>query len=208
MVSPRTYQLGARSAAVAQTRARVVAAARDMFAEEGFHRVSLDALAQRADVARATVYHQFGSKLGLLEAVVGDFERRAGLDALAELIEHTPSDRLLRATVTAGSDYWATDPPLVRKTIAIAATDSDAAQLLAGRDAGRLELLTRVVERLVADDRLQDSCSPQSALDTLWLLTGFAAYDELTHGRAMSTAAAAALLAELAERQIYGDAPA
>jgi len=60
-----------------------VAAARSLFADAGFHRVSLDETARRADVARATVYHQFGSKLGVLGAVVEDYEQRAGLAALA-----------------------------------------------------------------------------------------------------------------------------
>jgi AcrR family transcriptional regulator len=69
------------------------AAARRLFAEAGFHRVSLDEIARQADVARATVYHQFGSKLGVLGAVVEDYERRAGLAALAELIESGPGRR-------------------------------------------------------------------------------------------------------------------
>src|SRR5215207_10811502 len=114
-MSPRPYRLGARASTVAGGRARVVAAARELFAQRGFHRVSLDEVARRADVARATVYHQFGSKLGLLAAVVEDFERRAGLEALAELVDTAPVDRVLRAVVRAGCDYWATDPPLARQ---------------------------------------------------------------------------------------------
>ena len=71
-------------------------------------------------------------------------------------------------------------------------TDPHAADLLAGHDAGRLRLLTRMVERLAVPDR-------ERALDALWLLTGFAAYDDLTRGRGLRTAAAAELLADLAE---------
>ena len=201
-MSPRPYRLGARSAAVAETRARVVSAARDMFTEDGFHKVSLDAVARQADVARGTVYHQFGSKVGLLEAVVRDFEQRAGLDRLVQLVERAPTDRVLRDVVTAGCHYWATDPTLVRKVIAVAVTDADAAQLLAGHDAGRLRLLTRVVERLATGERLQAACPPKSAVDTLWLLTSFATYDELTHGRGLSTRATATLLTNLAEKHV------
>jgi AcrR family transcriptional regulator len=199
-VSPRTYRLGARTAAVADTRARVIAAARDLFADGGFHRASLDEIARRADVARATVYHQFGSKLGLLGAVVEDYERRAGLAGLAALIETAPPDRLVPEVVTAGCAYWATDPALARAVIAFAVTDGAAGDLLAGHDAGRLQLLTRMVDRLAEAGRL--SCSPAQALDTLWLVTGFAAYDELSRGRGMSTAAAAELLTGLAEARL------
>lgn len=203
-MSPRPYRMGTRTSAVAQGRARVAAAARELFADRGFHRVSLDEVARRADVARATVYHQFGSKIGLLEAVVRDFEQRAGLEALAELVETAPPDRLIRAVVTAGCDYWATDPMLARQVIAFATTDAEAAHLLTRHDAGRLRLLSRMVDRLSAAGRLPDSCPTERALDTLWLLTGFVAYDELSRGRALSTPAAAELLADLAECRILG----
>jgi AcrR family transcriptional regulator len=191
-VSPRAYRLGARAAAVSGTRDRVVAAARQLFAEAGFHRVSLDEIARRADVARATVYHQFGSKLGVLDAVVADFERRAGLAALAELIETGPVQTLVRDVVTAGCRYWATDPALARSIVAFAVTDPQASELLAGHDSGRLRLLTRMVERLAVPD-------PARALDALWLLTSFGAYDELARGRGLSTDAAAGRLTRLAE---------
>jgi AcrR family transcriptional regulator len=191
-MSPRPYNLGARTAAVAGTREKVVGAARQLFADAGFHRVSLEEIARRADVARATVYHQFGSKLGVLGAVVEDYERRAGLAALAELIETGPVATLARDVVTAGCTYWSTDPALARNIIAFAVTDPQASDLLAGHDAGRLRLLTRMVDRL-------DLRDPERALDTLWLLTGFAAYDDLTRGRGLSTTRAAELLSGLAE---------
>ena len=188
---PRPYNLGARTVSVAETREKVIGAARQLIAEAGFHRVSLDEIARRADVARATVYHQFGSKLGVLSAVVQDYERRAGLGTLDELIETGPIPTLVRDVVSAGCTYWSTDPALARSIVAFAVTDPQAADLLAGHDAGRLRLLTRLVERLQPPD-------PARALDALWLLTGFAAYDDLTRGRGLTTARAAEVLADLA----------
>lgn len=90
-------------------------------------------------MARATVYHQFGSKLGLLDSVARDFERRAGLDRLTDVIKSTPPGQLVQRVVIAGCDYWATDPQLARKINAVAVADTDAAQLLAEHDAGRLD---------------------------------------------------------------------
>ncbi len=132
--------------------------------------------------------------------MVEDFERRAGLAALAELVETAPPAELVRAVVGAGCDYWATDPPLARAVVAFAVADPAAGDLLAGHDAGRLRLLTRLVDRLAAAGRL--GCSPGHALDTLWLLTGFAAYDELARGRDLPTAEIAALLGDLAETRL------
>jgi len=69
-MSPRPYRLGQRQATTEQTRARILAAARELLmARDGFNGFSIDAVAREADVARMTVYYQFGSKIGLLEAL-------------------------------------------------------------------------------------------------------------------------------------------
>jgi AcrR family transcriptional regulator len=200
-VSPRQYRLGARAGIVAQTRERIVRSARELFTADGFHTVSIDDVARRADVARATVYHQFGSKLGLLEAVLLDFESRAGLASLATLIEDTPPDRLLQVVVTEGCRYWATDPVLARKILAVAATNVKAGDLLAGHDAGRLSLIRRVVSRLQSAGLLSEP-SPEPALNTLWVLTSFDAYDQLTHGLGLSQGDATGTLMHLAELSV------
>src|SRR3979411_870604 len=82
-VSPRPYQLGQREAASGQTRARLLDAARRLLGQEGGSgSFSIDAVAREADVARMTVYHQFTSKLGLLEALFDDLAHRGGLERM------------------------------------------------------------------------------------------------------------------------------
>src|SRR5205085_6554545 len=51
------------------TEQRVMAAAEAMIEEGTFHTATVGELAERADVARATVFGRFGSKLGVLEAL-------------------------------------------------------------------------------------------------------------------------------------------
>ena len=68
-VMARRYKLGKRAESAAETRARIVEAARALFEETGFHQVSVDAVAARAKVGRTTVFEQFGSKRKLLQAV-------------------------------------------------------------------------------------------------------------------------------------------
>lgn len=53
------------------TRGRLIQAARDMIAERGFHRVSLDAIAARAGLTKGAFYDNFHSKDELFLAVVG-----------------------------------------------------------------------------------------------------------------------------------------
>jgi AcrR family transcriptional regulator len=201
-VSPRRYTLGARAAAVADTRERVLAAARDLYRDDGFHRSPLDEVARRADVARATVYQRFGSKLGLLEAVLTDYESRADLPALAAVVHEGPPETLLRMMITDGCRYWSTDPALARKIIAAGSADPAAGELLRRHDAGRLALLETTVRRLDEVGRL--TLPPGPALDVLWVLTAFETYDQLAAGRGLSTADAADVLAGLAEARLGG----
>jgi AcrR family transcriptional regulator len=62
----RRTQAG-RSAA---TRQALVAAARGLFAEQGFAEVPADAIVAAAGVTRGALYHQFADKTALFEAVV------------------------------------------------------------------------------------------------------------------------------------------
>src|SRR5438093_13007201 len=82
-MSPRPYRLGRRKPAAQRTRARVLRAARELLtARAGAEPFSVDAVARRAGVARMTVYHQFGSRRGLLEALLDSFAAGGELPGL------------------------------------------------------------------------------------------------------------------------------
>jgi AcrR family transcriptional regulator len=57
-----------------QTRAALVTAARELFAEKGFAATTRDAIAARAGVTRGALYHHFDSKTAVAAAVVGELE--------------------------------------------------------------------------------------------------------------------------------------
>ena len=198
-MSPREYRLGKRTVGVAETRARIVAAARAVFAEDGFHRAPMEEVARRADVARATVYYQFDSKLGLIEAVLEDIERRGEQQ---RVLAAAALDDAVEATQRAfeeGTRFWAADHVLVRKLIGLAAADPGTRQLVIERDRNRLALVTRLAERLAEQQRLGPGCSVQKAVRTLWLLSSFEAFDQLFTGQRLDTDAVAAALFELLE---------
>jgi AcrR family transcriptional regulator len=63
---PRPYKLGQRQVAADQTRAKILAAARNLLAaESGIAGFTMDAVAREAGVSRMTVYYQFESKTKL-----------------------------------------------------------------------------------------------------------------------------------------------
>lgn len=55
---------------IAETRAKLIAAARKAFASRGYADASMDEFTADAGLTRGALYHHFGDKKGLLEAVV------------------------------------------------------------------------------------------------------------------------------------------
>ena len=74
-----------RRARSQQTSSRLLAAARELFLEQGYTLASMEAIAARAGVSAQTVYNQFGTKGELLAAVLD--RAVAGDDAPVPLIE-------------------------------------------------------------------------------------------------------------------------
>lgn len=73
----------------AETRARIVAAARELIARGGYVAASVAAVADRADVAVGTVYRHFHSKSALFAEVFREAARHEA-DAMREALEANP----------------------------------------------------------------------------------------------------------------------
>ncbi len=63
-----------RAEMLEETRAKLIAAARQAFAEKGFADASMDDLTAAAGLTRGALYHHFGDKKGLLAAVVAQID--------------------------------------------------------------------------------------------------------------------------------------
>jgi AcrR family transcriptional regulator len=77
---------GKRAEAMAETRDKLIRAARRAFAAQGYAAASMDELTASAGLTRGALYHNFGDKKGLLWAVVEqiDAEMAARLRAVRE----------------------------------------------------------------------------------------------------------------------------
>lgn len=59
---------------IAETRAKLIAAGRKAFGEVGFADASMDSFTADAGLTRGALYHHFGDKKGLLEAVIVEID--------------------------------------------------------------------------------------------------------------------------------------
>ncbi|WP_249368197.1 TetR/AcrR family transcriptional regulator [Acidovorax sp. NB1] len=80
-----------RSDKILETRTKLIKAAREAFATQGFAESSMDVLTAQAGLTRGALYHHFGDKKGLLEAVIAqiDGEMTARLTAIVEKADTT-----------------------------------------------------------------------------------------------------------------------
>jgi AcrR family transcriptional regulator len=179
-MSPRPYTLGKRQAAAAETRAQILAAARRQLAGGDVAAFSVEAVARAADVARMTVYYQFGSRAGLLEAL---------FDALAEhgaIARRLPAafrqpDPLaaLDGFVAAFGHFWTADRLLIRRLNALAVLDPEIAAGNEARNERRRTGARVILGRLAERYGRPAPADLDQAVDALFTLTSFATFDDL-----------------------------
>jgi AcrR family transcriptional regulator len=179
-MSPRPYRLGQRQASTEQTRARILGAARELLMESrGFSGFSLDAVARQADVARMTVYHQFGSKIGLLEAIFDSLASQGGMEQLAGAFQQSDPLAALDEYIKVFGRFWGSDRLVTRRIRGLAALDLDFEQAVRARDEWRRKGLRVIVGRLAEKYGRPAASSLDEAVDMLYTLISFECFDTL-----------------------------
>src|SRR5207302_9787300 len=113
---PRHYRLGQRQTSLEQTRARIIAAARELLAlPGGLPGFTIDAVAAQAGVARMTLYNQFGSKRGLLEALFDALAARGLVGRLRAAFACPEPRQALDELVAAFARFWDSDRIVIRR---------------------------------------------------------------------------------------------
>jgi AcrR family transcriptional regulator len=178
-LSPRAYQRKQQPEGGA--RERILAAARALLSSPGDPgRLTIYAVAREADVARMTVYYQFGSKAGLLEALF-DWLAAHGLVArLMRAMESADSADALDGVIDAFARFWEGDRVLMRRIRGMAALDDDIAAALADRDARRRQAFGAILDRTPGTPT---GPARDDVLDALTALASFTTYDLLAERR-------------------------
>jgi AcrR family transcriptional regulator len=145
----RAYRQSAREVQAGLTRLLLVQAACDLLAEQGDATAfSLDSVAQRAGVSRATVFNQFGGKQGLLHAVFDQLSATAGLMDVDAMLTQPDAQQALRDYVQAFADFYQSARALLRRLKAFAVMDPEFERLITAREEKRRAGLLWLVQRL------------------------------------------------------------
>jgi AcrR family transcriptional regulator len=157
-----------------RTRARIVAAATDLFVERGYLGTTIEAVADVAGVAAQTVYYVFGTKRSLLAAVLdasiaGDVEPVAVLDrpwfdALGDEADAAASVAHLAAV---SAQILARAAPIY-DVVRRASADPDVGRLLEENRAQRRSDQQRLVEMLADAGHLRPGLDADAATDIVY----------------------------------------
>jgi AcrR family transcriptional regulator len=192
----KPYRSDLRDAAADVTRARIVKAARRLLTGgTDLPAFSLDAVAREAGVTRLTVYNQFESKRGLVEAVFDDIAERGGLFELRSVLADTDAMSSLRGIVAVFCRFWASHDRALAKLAGMTKLDRDIAVSLKQRTERRRGVLTVSVKRLPGVREADD------LVDILFALTSFETFEALSV-RQRSAAAVEALIWRLVEDSV------
>jgi AcrR family transcriptional regulator len=184
----RGYRSAKRDSAAEKTRARIIAAAnRQLRSAKGLRSLSLESVAAQAGVTRLTVYNQFGSRRGLLEAVFDDVAFRGGLYRLpAAMAEKDPRVALLRL-VAIFCEFWYFNRRMLGQIIGAGVADPRLERAIRERSERRRKLITVILKRLEAADRVSPEAF-EEAVDVLFVLTSHAVFSGLADkGRSVGT---------------------
>jgi AcrR family transcriptional regulator len=180
-MTKRNYVSSARASAAAETRERIIAAgARLLRKDSSIANFSLDVVAKAAGVTRLTVYNQFGSRRGLLEAVFDDIARQGGLFELAEVMAMADPRAALDRVVSIFCTFWSHDPAIGALNQAVA-TDPEFGDSLVERNERRRELLSTLLSRIVGKHAAKHAM--QDAVDLIFVLTSYPSFASLSRQR-------------------------
>lgn len=185
-----------RTARAQATRARVVAAAADLFTGTGYTLTSIGAIAAAAGVSEQTIYYSFGTKKAILaaaldRAVAGDDQPIPTLDrpwAREAVADPDPRGQLRRQAAGAG-DIYLRAAPLLDAVRSAAPTDPDLSELWATNLRQRLTVQRVFARALAGKTPLRDDMEPETAADIALTILSPETYTLLVAERRWSHAA-------------------
>jgi AcrR family transcriptional regulator len=126
-----------------------------------------------------TVYYQFGSRAGLLEAVFDTLASHRASGRLVEAMGHPEPLEGLADFIKAIGSFWDTDRRLVRRLQGLAALEPEFERIWREREGLRRQGLAHLVARLAERHGRPPAEAPAAAVDVLYAVVAFETFDAL-----------------------------
>lgn len=156
-----------------------MAAVRELLAEGSFHESSVEQVAERAGVSRATLYQHFRSRLDLIDAICETLDANPVLQQLRQTVVLPDPDAALHETIGLSMQFWASEDAVLAPLYGVEAIDAAAHDLVVRQRADRRSELKRLAHHLQTKKRLRAGLSERRALDLLMVFTSYESFREL-----------------------------
>jgi AcrR family transcriptional regulator len=170
-------------------------AVRELLTEGVFHESTVEEVADRAGVSRATLYQHFRSRLELVDEMCDTFDANPALLALRQSVVKEDPSAALAETIAHTVEFWSSEDAILSQLYGVAAIDQAAADLVERQRRDRRGEMTRLVKHLRQGGVMREDVSDRQALVLLMLLTSYESYRELRHAGVTDRAAVSTLIA-------------
>src|SRR3954471_12713430 len=175
----RAHRARGRTAKGDETRRKITAAVAELMAEGAFHDSTVEQVADRAGISRATLYQHFRSRLELVDAICERFDANPALLAIRAAVGLPDADAALAETIAHAVRFWSSEDPILGQLYGVVAIDPAAQAFVERQRADRRGEMTRLVRNLERAGRLRDGLTEESGLPLLMVLTSYETFCEL-----------------------------
>jgi AcrR family transcriptional regulator len=183
-----SYHSPVREEQARETRRRIEDAARELLCERGFDATTIDAVAKAAGVAVPTVYAAFGSKLGIVQALIERARFGPGYqELLREALDEPDAAKRLRFPARIARQIYDAECAEMNLFTMAPSLSAELAESERERETRRYESQAHLIELLAAAQQLK--LEPTKARDVLWAFTSRDLYRLLVVERGWSSEA-------------------
>lgn len=169
----RVYTSQSRDAQALQTRKDILDAAKKLFQQEGFDRVTINKLASEAQISMPTIYAIFKSKRGVLQALIDEAFPPEQHAALVDIVMKADSPKkLLKVTAKLTCQIYDAERELMDILRGATVVAPEFKELELERERRRYERQGDCIKKMIEEKSLTKGVTSEKARDILWALTG------------------------------------
>jgi len=198
----RSYVQHARAEAAAATQRRIIEAARSVLTSGEVPRLEIGEVAERAGIARSTVYLSFGTRSAFLTRILDDSLSRAGFGRLREYLAIPDAVEAMDKSLAQAAVMYSAEHAVLRRMLLLAQLDPEAAQDHQQRQRRRAAAMRNLAQRLGDQCTLRADVSAEAAAAALWVLTSFETFDQLFSGWGLDAAECGARITAIARSSL------
>lgn len=203
----RSYVQRARAEAAAATQRRIIEAARSVLLNGDAPVLELAEVAERAGIARSTVYVSFGTRSAFMTRILDDSLSRAGFGRLREYLVFPSAVEAMEKSLAQAATMYSAEHAILRRMLLLARLDPDAASLYEEKQQNRAEATRQLASRLGRQHQLRAGISVDAAAAVLWVLTSFETFDQLFSGWGLDAHRCGAQIVMLARESLLEPSP-